>query len=143
MEIYRSPVEIENGAYAKGTRIKGANGFVFLSGSVGMDTEDRIPETIGGQTMLAMKNLKRRLEEYGSSLENILFVRTYLKGDFPDGIINDSKFRECSAVMQDFWKEHCPEFLRQNNPPASTLIGVTSLARAEFLIEIEVKAAIP
>ena len=33
------------------------------------------------------------------------------------------------------------EFLRENNPPASTLVGVTSLAEPEF-VEIEVWAAI-
>ena len=146
MEIKRSPVIIagQSGRYAKGSAVTGARGFVLLSGSVGIDTANgQTPERIGEQAKLAMENIKARLEEYGASLKNILFVRTYVKGDFPNGIVGDPKYQEATSAVQEFWKENCPEFQRDNNPPASTLLGVTALAQPEFLIEIEVEAAIP
>ena len=145
MEIKRSPVVIagQPATYAKGSVVKGANGFVVLSGSVGVDVNTGIvPEGAGQQAKLAMENIKSRLEEYGSSLRNILLVRKYIKGAFPDGIVNDPLYQEIGEALERFWADHCPEFLKEKNPPASTLLGISALARPEFLLEIEVVAAV-
>ncbi|MBW1799561.1 MAG: RidA family protein [Deltaproteobacteria bacterium] len=145
MEIQRSPVIIagQPAVYAKGSAVTGAKGFVLLSGSVGIDVDTgTIPEGAGEQAKLAMENIKARLEEYGSSLKNILLVRKYIKGGFPDGIVNDPVYGEIGGAIERFWADHCPEFLKENNPPASTLLGVTSLATPEYLLEIEVVAAV-
>ena len=145
MQIQRSPVMVagQHHGYAKGNSVTGAKGFVILSGSLGIDVNTgKIPATGGEQARLAMENIKARLEEYGSSLKNILFWRRYVKGEFPDGILNDPRYHEMDKAMQAFWRENCPEFLKEDNPPASTLVGVTALARPECLIEIEVIAAI-
>ncbi len=145
MEIIRTPVIIADqpAVYAKGSAVKGAKGYVFLSGAVGEDIKTgRIPEGAGEQAKLAMENIKERLEEYGSSLSNILLVRKYVKGEFPNGIVTDPMYQEISEATENFWAEHCPEFLRGNKPPASTLLGISALARHEYLLEIEVVAAI-
>lgn len=145
MEIQRSPVMIAGKAqgYGKGTAATGARGFAFLSGAVGVDPDTgNIPEGIGEQTKIAMEAIKTRLEEYGTSLKNILHIWLYLKGQFPNAIVNDPGWKECAKTIEDFWQKHYPEFLRGNNPPANTLLGVTSLARPEFKVEIEVVAAI-
>ena len=145
MLIERTPVIIAGkpGGYGKGTRVTGAKGFVLLSGATGFDTNTgKIPEGIGEQAKLAMEHIKAWLEEYGSSVKNIMFVRRYFKGEFPSGIVSDPKYQEGEKAIQEFWRENYPEFLRENNPPASTLLGVTALARPEFLVEIEVVAAI-
>jgi enamine deaminase RidA (YjgF/YER057c/UK114 family) len=89
-----------------------------------------------------LENIKERLEEYGSSLSNILLVRKYIKGEFPNGIVTDSLYREIGEAIENFWADHCPEFLKENNPPASTLLGVSALAQNDYLLEIEVVAAI-
>lgn len=146
MEIQRSQVVVagQPAGYAKASAVTGAKGFVLVSGSVGIDVKTgKIPEGAGEQVKLAMENIKARLEEYGSSLKNILFVRRYVVGEFPNGIYNDPAFQEGNKAIQEFWRENCPEMLRENNPPANTLVGVTALARPEFLVEIEVIAAIP
>jgi len=145
METQRSPVVVagQHGGYAKCNSVTGAKGFVILSGSVGIDVNTgKIPEGGGEQARLAMENIKARLEEYGSSLKNILFWRRYIKGEFPNGILSDPRYLEMDKALQEFWKENCPEFLKANNPPASSLLGVTALAQPGFLIEIEVIAAI-
>ena len=145
MQIQRSPVVIagQPGGYAKGSSVTGAKGFVILSGSLGIDVNTgEVPEGGGEQAKLAMENIKARLEEYGSSLKNILFWRRYIKGEFPNGIVNDPGYQEMDKALQEFWKENYPEHLRENNPPASTLLGVTALAQPACLIEIEVIAAI-
>ena len=145
MDIYRSPVVIagQSAPYAEGTRVVGNKGFVWLSGSVGIDVNTgKIPEEPSEQARLAMENIKARLEEYGSSLENIVHIWHYIKGQFPNGIVNDSRYIEIRKAIEEFWRGNCPEFLVDNNPPASTLLGVTSLARPEYHLEIMVVAAI-
>ncbi len=145
MLIHRTPVIIagKSRGYAKGSVVREAKGFVLLSGAVGQDpVTGEIPKEIGEQTRLAMESIKARLGEYGAPLKNILFVRRYIKGNFPNGIVNDPVYQESDRVVQQFWRENCPELLRGNNPPASTLLGVTSLAMPEMLIEIEVVAAL-
>jgi len=145
MEIKRSPVIIaeQPAVYAKGSVVTGSKGLVFLSGSVGVDVNTgKVPKGAGDQAKLAMENIKARLEEYGSSLNNILLVRKYIKGGFPEGIVDDPVFQEIGEAIENFWVDHCPEFLKENNPPASTLLGVSALARPEFLLEIEVVAAV-
>jgi len=145
MEIKRSKVVVagQPRGYAKGSVVTGAKGFVILSGSTGVDVNSgKVPESAGEQARLAMKNIKSRLEEYGVSLQNIFFIRRYMKGEFPNGIGNDPKGREVAQAIADFWRENCPEFLAENNPLASTLIGVTALAMPEYVVEIEVMAAI-
>jgi len=145
MEIHRSPLIVAGKprGYAKGTRVIGAKGFVWLSGVVGFDPDTgEIPEGMREQTKLTMANIKSRLEEYGISLKNIVLLRQYFKGEFPNGMFNDPKYPECAAVIEEFWKENCPEFLKENNPPALTIVGVTALARPQLLLEIDVVAAV-
>ncbi len=146
MEIQRAPIVIAGQAreWARGTGVVGARGFVFLSGSVGFDLNTgKIPEGAGEQAKLALENIKGALEEYGSSLKNIVHIYQFVKGQFPNGVSNDPKWTEISHAMQDFWKENCPEFRHENNPIAETLIGVTSLAMPELQVEIQAVAAIP
>ncbi len=145
MEIQRTPVVIAGrpAVYAKGTRVVGNKGFVWLSGSVGVDVgTGKVPEGAGEQATLAMGNIKARLDEYGSSLKNIVHIWLYVKGQFPNGILDDPRYPTIKKAIEEFWMANCPEFLVENNPPASTLLGVTSLARPELHLEIVVVAAI-
>jgi len=145
VEIKRLPFIVagQPRGYAKSTSVIGAKGLVFLSGYVGVDADTgRIPEGIGDQTKIALEHIKAKLEECGSSLKNILHMRLYIAGEFPNGIKADPKYPESDKVIQEFWRENCPELLKENTPPSETLLGIVSLALPEELIEIEVVAAI-
>lgn len=146
MELKRTPVTIAGGppVFAKGTAVLGAKGMAYLSGSTGVDTTTgKVPEAIGEEVKIALENIKTRLEEYGSSLQYIVHIWIYVKGQFPNAILNDPGWQEIQNAMQEFWKENLPEFCIGNNPPAASLIGVTALARPEYRLEITVFAAIP
>ncbi len=145
MEIQRLPLFLagKQAEWAKGNKVIGAKGFVWLSGSTGLDPNTgKIPEGGGEQARLAMENIKEALADFGASIKNIVFWRRYIKGEFPNGILNDPGYREIDRALQEFWRENCPEFLKTNIPPASTLVGVSALALPELLLEIEVIAAI-
>ena len=129
--------------YAKATSLIGAKGLVWLSGCIGVNEDTgEIPEDAGEQTTLVLKNIKTRLDEFGSRLENILFFRMYFKGTFPSGVFGDPNHAKVEKAMQDFWREHCPQFLRENCGPSESIIGVVSLARPQILLEIEVVGAV-
>ena len=69
----------------------------------------------------------------------------HIKGtDFPDGVANDPKWKEAMKAMDEFFIENgYPDLIKAKNPLAGTLIGISSLAKKEMLIEITAIAALP
>lgn len=103
-----------------------SNGFLFVSGNVGLDPETGsvVEGDIRAQTRQTLENLKAVVESLGSSLDDAVKVQVYLVNidDFPG--------------MNEVYKEYFPE------PPARTTVGINALARPEFLIEIDVITAL-
>ena len=121
-------------------------GIVFLSGAEGRDPDTDIPRSgIKAQAKLALERIKARLEEFGTSLDNILHLTYYVVGpDFPNGVQEDPKWRDVTEVLDAFWKENgVPQFSSENYAPASTLLGISSLAQKGMLIEIQAVAVLP
>ncbi len=105
--------------------ISNASGKLFYtSGQVAIDAEEKIvADDIAGQTRQCLKNLTTAIHEAGGNITDIMMLRIYF--------VNNGNFKneEIGVVLR--------EFFGTENPPASTWIGVSSLARPEFLIEIE------
>ena|SRR6187551_3611411 len=96
----------------------------FTSGQVALDADEKIvAKDIAGQTRQALLNLTTAVKEAGGNLKDVMMLRIYF--------VNNGNFKneEIGIVLR--------EFFGTDNPPASTWIGVSSLARSEFLIEIE------
>jgi len=109
--------------YAKAVK---ANGFLFVSGNVGVNPETgQVPEGgIKPQTRQALENIKATVESLGSSLEDAVKVNVYLTNVADlDG-------------MNKVYKEYFPE------PPTRTTVGISELARPEFLVEIDIIAVL-
>jgi len=83
------------------------------------------------QTLLIWRKIKERLEEMGSSLENIVKITKYV-------LDVSSYLHVAKNVEAEFFRANCPELVK--SPPASTLVQVSRLAREEMLIEVEVIA---
>lgn len=109
--------------YAKAVK---ANGFLFVSGTVGVNPETgQVPEGgIKPQTRQTLENIKATVESLGSSLADAVKVNVYLTNvaDFPG--------------MNEVYKEYFPE------PPTRTTVGINELARPEFLVEIDIIAVL-
>jgi 2-iminobutanoate/2-iminopropanoate deaminase len=109
--------------YAKAVK---ANGFLFVSGTVAVNPETgQVPEGgIAPQTRQVLDNLKATVESVGSSFGDVVKVNVYLTniGDF--------------GGMNEVYKEYFPE------PPTRTTVGISELARPEFLIEIDLMAVL-
>jgi len=103
---------------------------VYLSGQTAWDANKQIVggTDLGEQTRQALRNIKLGVEAAGGTLADVVSLRIYIVNPKP----NDT-----GPVGQAL-----REFFSADKPPASTWLGVTSLARPEFLIEIEAIAVI-
>ena len=101
---------------------------LFISGQVARDENG---QTVGkgdlqAQTRQVYKNLSTILSSFGSSFKSVVKQNTYTTR--VDQIETIKKVRG--------------EFLQADQPPTSTLVGVTALADPDFMIEVEVVAAL-
>jgi enamine deaminase RidA (YjgF/YER057c/UK114 family) len=103
---------------------------VYVSGQVALNAKGEVvgKGDLRGQVAQVMENLKTALAAAGATLNDIIKVNYYVVNFRPEQlpVIREVRGKYFSA-------EH---------PPASTLVGVTALAREEFMIEIEAVAAV-
>lgn len=118
------PIGFSQGVVTQGGRT------VYLSGQTAWDANKQIigGNDIGEQTRQALRNVQLGVEAAGGSRYDLVSLRIYVVKPGP---------RDIEAVG-----EVLREFFSAQAPPASTWIGVTSLAVEEFLIEIEAIAVI-
>ena len=104
--------------------------FVHVSGQTAWDTEMKIVGAgdLAAQTRKALENVRLALAATGATPADV--VRTRL------GVVN------YDPSMVDTLAGILKRFFPAEAPPASTWLGVQSLAVPEFLIEIEVTAVV-
>ncbi len=107
---------------------------VFLSGMTAQDTETGacLMDTMADQMVVCLNKVKAALEEVGSSMENI--VKTLIL--FKD--IKDYQIMRKTEL--EYYQRHAPRLVEE--PPASTILQAASLARPEFLVEVDVTAVV-
>lgn len=103
---------------------------IYISGQTAWDAEKRIVGgmNLGEQAKQALRNLRSAVEAAGGTMADIVRIRIY--------VVN-YKTGDAASVGEAL-KECFPEA----RPPASTWIGVSSLAVEDFLIEIEATAVV-
>jgi enamine deaminase RidA (YjgF/YER057c/UK114 family) len=119
---------LQNPAFAQVVVASGAK-TIYTSGQVSIDERGELigAGDLAAQTTQAMHNLGLALAAAGASYGDVVKTTTYVANYKPEhrAIIG--------AAKKPFFK---------GEPPASTLIGVDTLALAEWLIEIEAVAVI-
>lgn len=115
------------GDYSQGWSVTGSR-LVFISGQVSVDMDGN-PVGLGDialQTHTVLQNLQNVLKDAGANLQDVIKLNIYV------------------TDMAEFQKK--TRDIRRNyftgNFPASTLVEVKSLARPEFMLEIEAVAAV-
>ncbi len=103
---------------------------VFVSGQVAFDVKGEIvgKGDLGAQAKQAYENLKAALAAAGATPADVVKMNTYIVNYKPENL---PVIRE--ARSQAF---------SQENPPASTLVGVQALALEGLLIEVEAIAMV-
>lgn len=100
---------------------------VYVSGQVGY-ADGKTPESIGEQADIAFKNLVSELAAAGAGVEDVIKINTYIK--------------ELDGEKAKAVGEAKAKVFTQENQPASTWIGVTSLIFPNLLVEVEAIAVI-
>jgi len=109
---------------ASGTRT------VYLAGQTAFNVEEKVIGTTRSEQMeQCLQNIKTGLEAVNGSLTDVVSLRIYLVNYNPD-----IEGNQISSVLK--------EFFDANNPPATTWIGVATLAHKDLLIEIEAIAVL-
>jgi len=104
--------------------------FVHCAGQTAWDKNMQIVGAgdLARQLEQAFENVRLALEAGGANLDDVVRIRIY---------VVDYKPEQIEIIGQAM-----NSFFDKDNQPASTLLGVQSLALPEFLVEIEVTAVI-
>lgn len=102
---------------------------VYISGQVAVKDGDVVGKgDIKAQTRQAFENIKIALTSAGATFNDVVKMSIFVVGLKADYI---PQIREIRA-----------QFVNMNNPPASTLVGVTALVGPDWMIEIEAIAVV-
>jgi enamine deaminase RidA (YjgF/YER057c/UK114 family) len=117
------------GAYTPVVTVRGGT-MIYISGQIALDERGQL---VGGQDLKAQteqvyRNLGLALKGAGATFNDVVKITTYVVNYKP----------EYRSLMHEVRSRH---FSREN-PPASTLVGVQSLATPHFLVEIEAVACV-
>jgi enamine deaminase RidA (YjgF/YER057c/UK114 family) len=108
--------------------VQGAR-MIYLSGQTAADAHYKVRTSdFRGQAHSVYDNIELALRSAGATLQNIVKTTTYLTNAGDIALLRE--------VRMDRYKD-------LKSPPANTLLVVSRLAEPEFLIEIDVVAALP
>lgn len=108
--------------------VQGAR-MIFLSGQTAADANYKVQSSdVRAQANAVYDNIEIALKAAGAGWDNVVKTTTYLTE---------------AAHIKDFRDARIARFKNLKAPPANTLLVVSRLAEPEFLIEIDVVAAVP
>jgi 2-iminobutanoate/2-iminopropanoate deaminase len=103
---------------------------IFVSGCTGQDTITGKPtaDSFEEQMVMALEKVNLAMIEAGSSMDNVVKTVMLIK--------RQSDYAKMRTTEVEYYLKHAPYLVE--NPPASTFIAPASLAKPEFLVEIDV-----
>lgn len=122
-DIIGEPLVLANGTQLPLSRAVAANGFIYISGQLGLGEDAKLVGTgVSEQTRQALTNISAILAQAGATLNHVLKVNGWLarQGDFSD----------FNAAYADFFK---------TSPPARSTV-VSQLLIPGALVELEAVA---
>jgi enamine deaminase RidA (YjgF/YER057c/UK114 family) len=124
------PTLLQPRGYTHVVTVEGGGKMVFISGQVAVDKDGKLvgPGDLKTQIRQTVSNLKLALEAAGATAADLVKTNTY--------IVN-YKQADYSAL-----REARAELFPSGEPPASTLVGVTSLAVDGLMVEMEAIAMV-
>ncbi|MBV9846602.1 MAG: RidA family protein [Kutzneria sp.] len=115
-------------SYSQAVRVETGNGaLVFVCGQLPLDASGQLvgEGDIGAQADQVFQNMRAVLEANGASMDDVVQTTTFLTDITSLPEVNRTRAK------------HFPR-----NPPTSTTVAVTALARPEWYLEIEAIAAV-
>ena len=123
-ELFRHP------GYSRAITIEGPTKFVLIAGQTASDEHYRCvaPGDLRAQYLKVMQNLEVSLHAAGATWNDVVYRRTFVL--------------DVDAYLALTKDPTLPRFLPADRMPGSTMIGVTRLSDPEFLIEVDLVAAV-
>jgi enamine deaminase RidA (YjgF/YER057c/UK114 family) len=102
---------------------------IYVSGQTARSADGEVvgKGDLRAQVTQAMENLRTALSAAGATLADIVKLNYYVVNLKPEQVAVIREVRE--------------RFLSGQHPPAATLVGVTALAQADLMVEVEAVAA--
>ena len=110
------------GGYTHVVEVTGPGRIVYIAGQLGLKQNGDIAGDFRAQCTQAFENLKAALAAVGATFDDVVKLNNYLV----DIKTNLPHYRE----VRD-------RYVNTSQPPASTTVGVTALARPDALFEAE------
>ena len=113
--------------YAHGVAVPTGARFVYTSGQLGLAPDGRVPEGVAEQAAICFGNVDRILAAGGATRADVVRINAYVTD---------------RAHMQGYMQAR-DEWLREvDRLPTSTLVIVSGFTGPEFVVEVEVVAAV-
>lgn len=116
--------------YSHVVETKGPNRTIYLAGQLGMTPDGKFPGAPGdfrAQAVQCFENLKAALAAVGATFEHVVKLNNYL----------------VDMAHLPLYFEVRDRYVDTKNPPASTTIQISKLARDGALYEVEAIAVVP
>ncbi len=116
--------------YSHVVETKGPSRTIYLAGQLGMTADGKFagaPGDFRAQAVQCFENIKAALEAVGAGFEHVVKVNNYL----------------IDMAHLPIYFEVRDRYVDTKNPPASTTIQISKLARPDALYEIEAIAVVP
>ncbi len=122
--IFRHP------AFTRIVTVKGPMKIIFIAGQTPSDENYQCiaPGDYRAQYIAVMDNLQVQLEAAGASWEDVVYRRVF--------VLDVDEYLKVSSDPET------PKSGDPDRPPPSTMVGVTRLSSADFLIEIDLTAIV-
>jgi 2-iminobutanoate/2-iminopropanoate deaminase len=113
-----------NGPYSHGIEVPANARWLCLAGQIPVRPDGSIPATIEEQTEVVWQNILAVLADAGMGIADVVKITSYLT--------RHENYARFTPIRTKYLGGH---------RPASTLVVISSLARPEFLVEVEAVAA--
>jgi len=122
MKKFRNPENVHGPVadYTHQVEISGQNRWLVMSGQIGKDKNEPIPEDPIEQIEIAMENIVKNLHAANMEVKDLVKIVFYLVGN----IDNSKRVEAVSKVLKD-------------HKPCMTLLYVASLANPSLKVEID------
>lgn len=120
---------LKPGYYTPAISVQGGR-TIYVAGQVSQDINGNVvgKGDLLAQTEQVYKNLGLALAGAGATFADVVKLNVYVVG-----------FQSQQRALLQSVRE---KYVSKDNPPASTLVGVQALARADFLVEVEAVAVV-
>lgn len=115
-------------AYSHGIEVPGGHRLVVTSGQLGLAADGTVPDSAEAQAQICFDNVQAILAQAGADASHVIRVNAF---------VTARAHMAGYMAVRDAWLSGCPV------KPASTLVIVSGFTRPEFVVEVEVTAAVP